>query len=465
MTGIDRRTLLKTGAAAGMVPLLGGGASAATNRFRLDCAPSDGWLMGEDNGPARLWTYNGVNPGPEIRIRRGNRLTVDVANNLPQGTSVHWHGIRIDNAMDGVSGLTQKAIEPGAEFTYDFVAPDAGTYWYHPHNRTWEQLARGLYGPLIVEEHDPYPVDSEQTLVIDDWRLNEDGSLDEESFGNGMDWSHAGRLGNWATVNSRSTPVYSFALRERVRVRLLNASNARVIPLTFGGLPATLIALDGQPLDFPERLDPATPLVLAPAQRADIVVDMTGPGALSVPGRDGATLITTFRVEGDTVSGLSEAPVSPLPGNDLPQPVLADAQSVLLAMQGGAMRWLDSGVYKGDTLDGRSLAEQGQFWSFNGQVGMSDTPLFTADAGRTMTVEMVNDSRWPHAMHFHGHHFRVVAENGSPAPPGPWRDTLLLNPDERKQIAFVADNPGRWMIHCHMLEHQAAGMVTWFQVV
>lgn len=459
---VDRRNLLKTGVAAAALPLLGSNIATAANRLRLNAVPADGFLMGEESGPARLWTYNGVNPGPEIRIRRGDRLTIDVSNDLPQGTSVHWHGIRIDNAMDGVSGLTQKPIEPGAAFSYDFVVPDAGTYWYHPHNRTWEQMARGLYGPLIVEEDEPYPVDTEQTLIVDDWRLNEDGTLNEETFGNGMDWSHAGRLGNWATVNGVSKPVYAFASKARVRLRLINASNARIIPLTLGDLPATLIAVDGQPLGTPERLDPASPLQLAPAQRADVVIDMSGPGALSVPVGDGETKIASFPAS-DVVadSGLSEMPVPALPGNDLPTPDLDGSQSVTLSMQGGAMRWLDSARYKGEVLDGQALAQQGQYWSFNGQAGMTDAPLFTTAAGRSVVVDMINDTRWPHAMHFHGHHFREV----SAGPPGPWRDTLLIDPEDRKRIAFVADNPGKWMIHCHMLEHQAGGMATWFHVV
>lgn len=461
---IDRRRLLKAGTAAAISPLVSSFARADTAGFHLQAAPSDAWLQGEDEGPTRLWTYNGMNPGPEIRCRRGDRLSVLVENNLPQGTTVHWHGIRIDNAMDGASGLTQAPIEPDASFAYEFAVPDAGTYWYHPHNRTWEQMARGLYGPLIVEESVAYPVDAEQVLVIDDWRLNEDGSLHEESFGSGRDWSHAGRLGNWATVNGMSRPSYLFKQNDRVRLRLINTANARVIPLVFGALPATLVALDGQPLDMPLQLDSQAPLVLAPAQRADVVVDMTGPGAVAVPGQDSETPIASFRVQGVSASGLSAAPVSALPANDLPEPDLSSAISVSLLMQGGAMRWLETGRYKGELLDGQALAEEGQFWSFNGQVGRTDTPLFSASMGQSIVVDMINETRWPHAMHYHGHHFREVMEEGSEQRFGPWRDTILLDADERKQIAFVADNPGKWMIHCHMLEHQAAGMATWFHV-
>lgn len=461
---MDRRTFLQTATAATAFPLFGPVALASTASFDLNLEPADAWLMGKDQGPAQLWTYNGICPGPEIRCRRGDRLSVAVQNSLPQGTSIHWHGIRIDNAMDGVSGLTQKPILPDAKFLYDFTVPDAGTYWYHPHNRTWEQLARGLYGPLIIEEDEPYAVDAEQVLIVDDWRLHEDGSLHEESFSNRHDRSHAGRLGNWATVNGVSQPSYIFKRNDRVRFRLINAANARVIPLGFGDLPAVVIALDGQPLENPVPLADQSPLVLAPAQRADVVVDLTGPGALSVPGQDSETAIASLNVQSETTSGLSKTVVPSLPGNDLPEPDLSSAISVSLLMQGGAMRWLETGTYKGEKLDGQTLAEKGQFWSFNGQVGRTDTPLFAAVTGRTIVVDMINETRWPHAMHYHGHHFREILEEASEPRFGPWRDTILLDPDERKRIAFVADNPGKWMIHCHMLEHQAAGMATWFHV-
>jgi len=462
---VTRRSMLKAGLAVSALPFMRSASLAESVAIELKAQIAEKRLMGDDTGTAQLWTYNGLNPGPDIRCRRGDRLSIAVENALPQGTSVHWHGIRINNAMDGVSGLTQAPIDPGDSFTYDFTVPDAGTYWYHPHNRTWEQMARGLYGPLIVEEEEPYPVDSEQVLVIDDWRLNEDGSLHEQSFGSGMDLSHAGRLGNWATVNGISQPTYTFALNERVRFRLINSANARVVPLSFGSLPATLVALDGQPLDTPMSLNGKQPLMMAPAQRADVVVDMTAPGALAVPGQDRAIPIANLALNGEISSALSSTPVRALPTNNLPPPDLSSATSVNLLMQGGAMRWLESGIYNGEQSDGRALSEKGQFWSFNGQVGRTDVPLFSIETGQTVIVEMINDTGWQHAMHFHGHHFREVVAEGAGRTLGPWRDTILLEPDERKEIAFVADNPGKWMIHCHMLEHQAAGMATWFHVV
>ena len=145
-------------------------------------------------------------PGPVIRVRQGERVRRRFVNELPQASTVHWHGIRIENAMDGVPELTQAAVPPGGSFLYDFVAPDAGTYWYHSHNLTWEQLARGLYGALIVEEADGGPeVDRDELLLIDDWRLTPEAQIDQR-FGAMGDRSHglSGRLGNWVTINGVS---------------------------------------------------------------------------------------------------------------------------------------------------------------------------------------------------------------------------------------------------------------------
>ena len=121
-------------------------------------------------------------------------------------------------------------------------------------------------------------------------------------------------------------------------------------------------------------------------------------------------------------------------------------------------------MHKGRMMDIRALVRAGLVWSFNGVAGMTEAPLFTARLGRTVTVDLRNDTAWPHAMHFHGHHVKVVERNGRATNNDAWKDTVLLDRQESAKVAFVADNPGKWMLHCHMLEHQAAGMSTWFTV-
>jgi len=169
----------------------------------LTAKPGTAQLVPGAFDPTPIWGYDGGVPGPELRVRQGDRLTRRFTNALPHASTIHWHGIRIDNAMDGVAGLTQPSVKPGDDFLYDFEVPDAGTYWYHPHDRTYEQAARGLYGALIVEEAEPPWVDRDLVLILDDWRLARDATI-EDTFGAMHDMSHAGRIGNLITVNGRS---------------------------------------------------------------------------------------------------------------------------------------------------------------------------------------------------------------------------------------------------------------------
>ncbi|MGE0613257.1 MAG: multicopper oxidase family protein [Hyphomicrobiales bacterium] len=409
-----------------------------------------------------IWGYGGQVPGPLLRVKRGEQVWFQLKNSLPDPTTIHWHGIRIDNAMDGVAHLTQHAVEPGGTFDYRFTVPDAGTFWYHPHHVSWEQVARGLYGALIVEEDEAPSVDRDIVLIGDDWRLDDASEIDEKSFNSLHDRAHAGRLGNVLTVNGKPLGRFEVKSGELVRLRLLNTCNSRILSLEFEGLKPTIIALDGQPCTHIPLADGK--LRIAPAQRADLLIEMTGePGSTSAISEISRERLVAaefvYQTDGRVDSKGRSALV--LPDNGISVPDLVQAMHVDLVMAGGAMGQLTQASYDGKQYAMRDLAQQhGMIWALNGQAGMSEKPLFTARRGQTVVVRMVNESLWPHAMHFHGHHFRQT-EN----PPGPWHDTILLERTETKEIAFVADNPGKWMIHCHMLEHQAGGMDTWFEVL
>ena len=185
--GISRRRFL-AGLATGVTAFVSGIPNLKTHAnpnkpLRLVAAPTQAPLLAPDFDKTFVWAYGGTVPGSLIRVRRGDEVNIQLVNNLPEPTTVHWHGVRLDNAMDGVADLTQEPVLPGETFDYRFIVPDAGTYWYHPHYRSWEQLARGLYGLLIVEETDPPEVDRDIALIFDDWRVGDDGEIDEESFG------------------------------------------------------------------------------------------------------------------------------------------------------------------------------------------------------------------------------------------------------------------------------------------
>ena len=427
----------------------------------LHARPGTARLAPADYTETPIWGYDGRVPGPTIRVRQGERVARRFVNGLPQPSAVHWHGIRIENSMDGVPELTQPVVQPGAEFLYDFAPPDAGTYWYHSHHRTFEQMARGLYGILVVEEPEPPVVDREEVLVLDDWRLADDASI-HDSFGSLHDWAHAGRIGNWITVNGESAWSRETSRHERLRLRLVNAANARIFSLALKRLEGWVVALDGQPLPAPRA---AGPLVLAPGQRADLIVDATAgegeEGLLVYRGREQDFTLASFTFRGQAREARLPAP-RPLPPNPVP-PLgdLSQARRETLRMDGGAMGRMRQAMLGGRMVGVRELAGQGKVWAFNGLAEMPDAPLLTASRGETVRLAMANDSAWPHAMHLHGHHFRAIASDGAA---GPLRDTLLLDRGETAEIAFVADNPGDWLLHCHMPGHSFSGMKTWFRV-
>ncbi len=457
---VSRRRFLAGTAAAGMIGATGPlGARAHVKKLRAQAGSTR--IAPKPAPETAIWGYGGRIPGPEIRVRQGQRLIRRFINDLPQPSTIHWHGIRIDNAMDGVPHLTQPPVPPGGHFLYDFEVPDAGTYWYHSHNRTWEQMARGLFGPLIVEETSPPEVDREKILAIDDWRLI-DQAVIKDDFGNAFDWSHAGRIGNTVTVNGKPNPLLAARHNERIRLRMINTANARIFEIGLQGLKGWIIALDGQPLDRPMPVERHT---LGPAQRVDIIVDVTAASGteaflLSFE-KDGAYSLVTFAVDGAARTGQLPPP-APLPPNPVP-PLgpLEKARKVRLLMEGGAKGGMGGAMLGGEFLAVPELAKHGKFWSFNGAADTPKKPLFTGAIGETVRITITNDTFWPHAMHTHGYHFRKVEPDGSI---GPLRDTLLMIHQETTEIAFYLDNPGDWLLHCHMLEHAEAGMRTWFRV-
>lgn len=447
-----RRDVLLTGAAA----LAARPALAAPEV--LSAGVAEVQLAPEGYAPAELWCFGGTTPGPELRLRQGETLARRFQNDLPEASSVHWHGIRLPNRMDGVPGLTQSLVPPGASHDYAFAVPDAGTYWYHSHNRSWEQLARGLYGPLIVEEPEPLDLDQDATLVFDDWRLSETGAL-AGGFGNRHDHSHAGRFGNYITVNGKIEDRLQAKTGDRLRLRMVNAANARIFDLGWQGMDGWIVALDGMPLEVPQRADRVT---LAPAQRADLVVDIAGdeaPVIFMIQDGQGYVLADIAVTPGtrSTRGAVPLLPPNPVPTLTTPP----DGDAVTLVMEGGAMRGMPSATHQGEELAMRDLAQKGLFWALNGVAGLAEQPLFSAGQGAAQRIQFVNRTAFPHGMHLHGHHFREVLADGTL---GPWHDTLLVGRDETREIALIADNPGKWLLHCHMLGHQAAGMKTWFEV-
>ena len=386
--------------------------------------------------------FNGSTPGPELRLRQGEFLDVRFLNRIDQPSAVHWHGLRSDNAMDGVPGLTQDVVPPGDEFAYRLRAPDAGTFWYHSHNRSTEQVARGLYGALIVEEQTPPDVDHDLTVIIDDWRMTKTGTL-AGGFNSMHDQAHQGRLGNFA--RALIAPVTNVQRGDRLRLRLINVATDRIFPITITGIDGKVVALDGMPLLKPRDI---SSLVLAPAQRMDLIVDVTSsdPVGFNLATSDGPLPLGKITVSGDN-SDRTASQITALTSNQIVQPDLENATSLTLSMEGGAM-------------SRRAMFGSG-IWAFNGQSGLTDTPFHQFKRGQTARISLVNDTRFAHGIHLHGHHFHEVTANGDL---GAFRDTTLVQPGDTQDIICVFDNPGKWLLHCHMLGHQESGMKTWVEV-
>lgn len=383
---------------------------------------------------------------------------------------MHWHGIRLPNAMDGVPGLTQPPIKPGESFVYEFTPSDAGTFWYHPHANSLEQLGRGLAGAVIVEEREPVAVDRDTLWLLSDWRLS-DGARIAAGFGNQME--AAIRVGNTVTLNGRVSDSEPFRAGERVRLRLVNASLARIMALRFEGHRPVIIAVDGQPCD-PHEPEGGR-ILLGPAMRIDLVLEMQGEpgGSYDVVDDfyDGLSYRLTQLAYDERLPMRAHYPDAPmeLPRNPLPEPDLVSAERHTLTLQGGMM---SMGVMSGTggMMGGGMMGmAHGVVWSINGQSMTGDghagmEPALTFQRVRSVVLKLRNDTAWWHPMHFHGHSMRVLSRNGATVPHRQWQDTVLMAPKDVVEVAFVADNPGHWMLHCHVIDHQMSGMMTVLRV-
>jgi len=373
------------------LPLRQSYAEPASKEYRLAARTATVNLTGGGTMDTAVWAYEGTVPGPELRVRRGQPVRITVVNKLGEDTTVHWHGIRLPNAMDGVPGLTQKPIRPGESFVYEFTPPDAGTFWYHPHADTLQQLGHGLAGALIVEEAEPVPgIDRDLLWFIEDWRLDDKGRI-AGGFGNRMEAGMSGRIGNTVTINGRVPNAVPVGTGERVRLRLVNATLARIVGLRFDGHNPVVVAYDGQPCE------PHSPeggrVVLGPAMRADLIIDMTGKPGQSYRVIDDFYQDLAYKFvdlaydPGKSARELRSDPPARLPDNPLPEPDLATAERHEIALQGGMMGGM--GMMGGGMMGGMGMmSHDGATWAMNGMSMTGDghpkmPPLFTIQHGNT----------------------------------------------------------------------------------
>ncbi len=385
------------------------------------------------------WAYNGRTPSPEIRLTLGDTLRIPFTNNLPDETTIHFHGIRVPNAMDGVPGVTQNPIQPGESFVYEFTPKDAGTFWFHPHVRGSEQLERGLYGTIIVEDKYTQSLDQDYVIILDDWRLSSATTINE-TFNHPHDIAHDGRWGD-ITVNNKVSEIITARPGEHIRLRFVNTANGRVFQPVFSQ-PVQLVAVDGMSLAEPI---PYETMEVAPGNRID--VEFIAESDFSVVdtffGR--LNMLLNVEVSGEKVtSTIIDYPKSiHIPAWNSAEAISAkpDIEYVLDADGGGMMGMMAFN------------------WSINDDLYREDTPL-SLTREEVSKIRFRNDSLRFHPMHLHGQFFKVIARDGNPVDEPYWRDTILVHGVETIDVMLMPRDVGEWAMHCHIQEHAEAGMMT-----
>lgn len=360
--------------------------------------------------------------------------------------------------MDGVPYLTQYPIEAGQTFRYAFTPPDAGTFWYHPHCNTLEQMAWGLTGVLVVEEAQDPGFDRDLPLNIRDFRLGGDGQFID--FFKPRNAARGGTYGTVSSVNWQVDPVYDLEAGSLVRLRLAVTDVTRVGAYEIAGAEAQVIALDSNPLPVPL---PASGLILAPGQRADIALrvpdDESEEVRLVLNRPNGAKTMARFRPKGSSLHrDLRE--LKPLPPNPVAEPDLENAE---------ILDFVFGWSPEGDAPQSSQCGSLGYtFWSINRVAWPGDLPgpfdpLARLKLGKSYILRLRNETPNDHPIHLHGVSFKLLRSNKRELPPLV-TDTALLRSQETMEVALVADNPGDWAFHCHVIEHQKTGLAGFLRI-
>ena len=466
---ISRRTLLKTaaGAAIGVAlpSLLSIPAFGKTKRpvreFHITAAKTS-VNLGE-GADFIAWTYNGQVPGPEIRVRVGETIRVVLKNKLPEGTTIHWHGIPLENAMDGVPKITQSPIPPGDTFIYEFEARPAGSFLYHSH--AGYQLDQGLYGSLIVEpSNQKVDFDREYTLVLEDWVMRDNGGTADTSRRPPQNMMHGRMRRRRSSAPSEGPlwePVYDgYAVNGRVnaaidplvvkrndkiKLRLINASSATIYFLRLAGHTLTITHTDGNPI----RPIDTDVIRIGMGERYDVTFIADNPGSWMLGAYDSGYGEGRLQIP-IVYEGVNRKEAErPVFNRGLRMANYFDFETP----EPNRLSKGRPGRYYDQSLSG---GMHSSYWTINGQVYPAVDPMVVT-RGERIRLRYGNHSMMPHPMHLHGHFFQVVNPN---LPPERWisKDTIILNHMQRIDVELLADNPGRWFHHCHNLYHMEAGM-------
>lgn len=372
------------------------------------------------------WTYNGQIPGPELRMKEGELVEVTLINkDIEDGATIHWHGLDVPNAEDGVAGATQNAVMPGETYTYRFRAEQVGTFWYHSHQHSKEAVQKGLFGALVVEPKEQGHAELKDITVI----------------------THVWRRAGFAIGASDTVERIAIAPGTPVRLRLINTDDWVRQTYTVIGTEFQVTAIDGTDLNKPGPLR-NTRLELLTGGRYDVAFTMPdGPVYLKVGAGEGLGLFMSPDGKGDIPPAPATVPFEPQ-HYGAPASTPFDADSVFdrefTMILDNKLGFFNGAFSAYDTINGAVFP---------------NTPMFVVREGELVKTTIVNRSSVDHPMHLHGHHMLVLSRNGERITGSPWwSDTLDVAPGETYEVAFRTDNPGIWMDHCHNLQHAAAGM-------
>ncbi len=450
--------LLPSGADLQALPRLANQSTeAGMFRATLTAAPVSVPLL--KTGPTEFWAYNNTLPGPLIEVREGDTVEITLINRLSQPTTIHWHGLPVAPEQDG---NPQQPVLPGQQHTYRFTLPvgSAGTYWYHPHPHevTAEQAFRGLAGGFIVlAKDDPLAGIPERHLILSDLKLDQSGFI---ALNDSNDWMN-GREGQFVLVNAQQRPNLRFAAQGRERWRVWNACSARYLRLQLPGSQFTLVGTDGGLIEKP--VQGLNEYLLAPGQRAELVVDA---------GRrhDTATLTGAIYDRGKMGKVAPEQAIAIL---NVDFSAVANSELAALPAQLTTIADLGTPVARKQVVFSEQMTmdngQHGMQFLVNGrQYDMNRIDL-TSRVNEVELWEIVNQSDMDHPFHLHGTQFQVQSReiDGviTPEPFKAWRDTVNLRSGETVRIKTVQHWPGIRMFHCHILEHEAAGMMGQLKVI
>jgi FtsP/CotA-like multicopper oxidase with cupredoxin domain len=394
-----------------------------------------------------------------LRAKQGQEFKGRIINHLLQDIWLHWFGVRGPSAQMTINVL------PGDANAVDFAftPPDAGTFWFGPLQHASEQRDMGLYGMLVVEEAAPtVPAFNDVPLIFDDWMLDDKGRP-HGKFGDLEPAIGEGRLGNWFTVNAAFKSKIKVSLDKPLRLRLLNAANARVMTIMFKGASPVILSLDGQPIT--QKPINEDGLKLVPGQRADLLLtEMSPEVAIALDVLDDVTDVAFLQVNGvnisDQVGESFKLPANPL--TELGD--LTTARRIPVAIEGGAKGGLQSAKVGNATLDIRELLEKGLAWAFNGIAGIGGLPLFEAKKTETIILEFSNKTSFPQPIHIHGHVWKLIENDGTAVSDSNWTDATVVPGLSTAKLAFVADNLGLWVLQSLVAERSDAGLIAAFSV-